>query len=88
MAAPPAVITADSEWYSEYMKQTDNTEIQQLELQLQTASAKQSIGQKPPENGETCSKDSRNTCSKDSKNTVISPVKKHHITEVYNHNHV
>ena len=84
MAAPPAVITTDSEWYSEYIKQTDNAEIQQLELQLQTASATQSIGQKPPENEGPCSKDTRNSCSKDNKNTVMSPVKKHHITEVCN----
>ena len=74
MEAPPAVITTDSEWYSEYIKHTDNPEIQELELQLRAASAGPLISQK---SGST------EQCASDNKNASMSPIKKHQlITEV------
>ncbi|KAF0291024.1 Centrosomal protein [Amphibalanus amphitrite] len=70
MEAPPAVISTDSEWYSEYIKHTDNPEIQQLERQLIESSSKQQVDQdstKHTEDGST------------QNSTASSPLKKNHL---------
>ena len=75
MEAQPAVISTDSEWYSEYIKHTDNPEIQQLERQLAAASAK-------PLTVQESSRDAELSPTND-KNAVMSPLEKHQlITEV------
>ena len=72
MEVPPAAISTDSKWYSEYIKHTDNPEIQQLEKQLVGSSAKQHTNQEPTKHD-----DDPKTANSGS--AAMSPGKKHQL---------